>query len=190
VRRSPVDVEHLAFHAVDHDPVIHLIRLGGVEHDAGEHVAQGALQRQADDDGHHPGGRQQAFDRQLQHIARRRNDGSQEHQCADHVLQQASAVTDAPHQHQADQFGQHPRGVQPPENPQRRGAQLCHPIISEQRRLQRVDPGVDPDGAEQHEQHQAHTDPRDAMLERCEVPEHGVDEQQQGTQGQQVVVDE
>ena len=49
---------------------------------------------------------------------------------------------------------------------------------------------VDADGVEQHEHHQAHRYPRHAMLERCEVPEHGVDEQEQGAEGQQVVGEE
>ncbi|MNE15940.1 hypothetical protein D3C80_1088660 [compost metagenome] len=174
---TPVDVQHLAFNTVDGNPVIDLIRLGGIEHDAGEHVAQGALQCQTHHDGDDAGGRQQTFHRQLQHVAGGGHHGNQEHQCTDDILQQPAAMADAPHQGQADHFGQHPRGVQPPENPQCRGPQLCHAIIGKQRRLQRADAGVDEHRAEQHKQRQAHTDPADAMLERREVPQQGVDYQ-------------
>ncbi|MNH27308.1 hypothetical protein D3C79_874130 [compost metagenome] len=62
-RRSPVDVDHLAFSAIDADRIADLIGASGIEHDPREHVTEGALQRQADDDGHHPGSGQQAFDR-------------------------------------------------------------------------------------------------------------------------------
>ena len=145
---APVDVQHLAFDPVDHHPVIHLIRFGGVEHDAGKHVAQGALQRQADHDGHHPGSRQQALDRQFQDITGRGDDGRQKHQRANDILQQAAAVADAAHQRQADKLGEHPRRIQPPHNPQRGCPQLGDPIIGKQRRLQRADPGVENDHAE------------------------------------------
>jgi hypothetical protein len=60
-RGAPIDVDDPAFGAVDGDPVIQLIGLGGVEDDPGKHVAEGALQGQADNDRQRAGRGQHAL---------------------------------------------------------------------------------------------------------------------------------
>ncbi|MNI40495.1 hypothetical protein D3C73_947200 [compost metagenome] len=60
---APIDFHHPALDAINDNPVVHIIGFGGVEHDAGKHVTEGALQCETDNDGHHARGRQQALDR-------------------------------------------------------------------------------------------------------------------------------
>ncbi|MCY1509916.1 hypothetical protein D9M68_442740 [compost metagenome] len=150
---APVDFHHLAFGAVDGDPVIQLIGLGGVQDDAGEHVAEGALQRQADDDGHDPGRGQQALYRQLHHIGRRGDHRHQEDHRAQQVLQQPAGMADAWHQ-QAEHHRERARAQQPPDDFQHGGCQV-EGAVRPGRRLQRVHAGVDDQAAEQQEQHHA-----------------------------------
>ncbi|MNS74672.1 hypothetical protein D3C72_1081550 [compost metagenome] len=115
-RGAPVDIGNPAFGAVDGNPVIELIRLGGVEDDPGKHIAERALQGQTDNDRQRPGGRQYAFDRQIQHIGQRRDDRDEENHRAEQVLQQPPGVADPLHHHRADQHRQGARTEQPPAN--------------------------------------------------------------------------
>ena len=105
-RSAPIDVDDPAFGAVDGDPVIDLIRLGGVEHDPGKHITEGALQRQTDNDRQGPGRRQHTFDRQIQHVGQGRDNRDQENHRTEQILQQPSGVPDPLHHHRADQHGQ------------------------------------------------------------------------------------
>ncbi|MNT41744.1 hypothetical protein D3C72_1781170 [compost metagenome] len=89
---APVDVDDFAFGAVDADRVTDLIGAGGVEDDPGKHIAERALQCQTDNDCHHPGRRQQAFDRQLQYIRGGGNNRDQEDHGTQHILQQSSGM--------------------------------------------------------------------------------------------------
>ncbi|MCY1176187.1 hypothetical protein D9M73_164500 [compost metagenome] len=146
---TPVDIDHLAFGAVDGYPVIDLVRLGGVEHDAGEHIAQGTLQRQADNDRHGPGRCQQALDRQLHDIGCRCNNSDEEDHRAHHILQQAPGMPGARHQQQPQHDGQRASTEQPPENFQHCGDQVVRDILGPRSRLQRAHAGTDQHPAEQ-----------------------------------------
>ncbi len=62
VRRPPIGFDHLTLDGVVHnDPVARAIRALDIEHDAGEDIADQALQRQTDDDRQGTRGRERAF---------------------------------------------------------------------------------------------------------------------------------
>ncbi|MNZ95813.1 hypothetical protein D3C78_1149820 [compost metagenome] len=103
---APVDLDYLAFGAIDGNPVIQAIRFRRVEHDTGEHVAQGVLQRKTDDDGDHARGREQAFDRQLHDVGRRSDYCGEEYRCAQDILQQTAGMPAAGSQQQTQHHGE------------------------------------------------------------------------------------
>ncbi|MNZ83585.1 hypothetical protein D3C78_1023180 [compost metagenome] len=184
---APVDLHHLAFDAVDGDPVIQLVGLGGVQHDAGEHVAEGALQRQADDDRHHPGRRQQALHWEFEHVAGGGDEGGEEDQRADHVLQQPSRVADPLQQQGADHHRQAARGEQPPEDLQRGGAEVAGHVVRPRRLLQRAHAGVDQHQAIEQEAAEPAEQPPLRRAQGQQPPEQQVEQQDAGRDDQRVV---
>ena len=189
-RGAPVDVQHLAFGAVDRDRVANLVGPRGVQHDAAEHVGQGALQRQADDDGHHPGGGQQAFHRQLHHIASGSHHGGQEDQRSQHILQQPPAMAATGDQQQAEHHRDRACAKQPPADRQYRGHEVARDIVGPGRWLQRAHAGGHQHRAEQQEYHQARADAPGAALDGDELPEHEIQQEQGSTEQQRGRLDE
>ncbi|MNN27938.1 hypothetical protein D3C81_1414890 [compost metagenome] len=181
---TPVDFQHLAFGAVDGDRVTDLVWPRGVQDDAAEHVGQRALQRQADDDGHHPGRRQQALHRQLHHIACGSDHGCQEDQRTQHILQQPPAMAAAGHQQQTEHHRYRARAKQPPADRQHRGYEVARDIVGPGWRLQRAHASCNQYRTEQQEQHQPRADAPGAALDWDDLPEHEV-EQDQGSAEQQ-----
>ena len=151
---TPVDIGDTAFGAVDGDPVIDLVRLGGIEDDPGKHVAQGALQGQADDDRHGAGGGQHALDRQVEHVGHGGDDRDEENHRAQQVLQQAPGMADPLHHHRAEQHREGAGGEQPPADLQRRGGEVQGGVIGIGRRLHGVHAVVEQHGAEHRKNHQ------------------------------------
>ncbi|MNH90788.1 hypothetical protein D3C73_433330 [compost metagenome] len=86
-RGAPIDIGHPPFRAVDGDPVIDLIGLGGVQDDSGKHIAKRALQGQTDNDRQGTGRRQNPLDRQIEHIGQGGDDRDQENHRAEQVLE-------------------------------------------------------------------------------------------------------
>lgn len=116
VRGAPVHLDDHALHVVDDDPVAHRIGLGGAEHDAREHVAERALDRQAEHDGQRARGRDQAAHRQLEHEGQRCHRRGEKHDGAEHVREQPLLAPTARQQEQVERERQQARAHQPPDD--------------------------------------------------------------------------
>ena len=70
------------------DPVIRAIGAAEAEHEAREHIAQGALQRQAEDDGDRARCGEQASDRKIEYIGDDGEGGGEIDDAGDDVLEE------------------------------------------------------------------------------------------------------
>jgi hypothetical protein len=114
--RPPVDFDDAAARlATDIDPVARPVGSAEIEHDAGKHVAQRALQRQAQDDRDDAGGGEQALDRKIENIGDDREGGRDIDKARDQVLKKFAVVQVAfDPERRARQTDEEPRRPQPP----------------------------------------------------------------------------
>jgi hypothetical protein len=87
------------------------------QYDTGEYVAERALQRESQDNGNDPRGRQHALDGQVEHIANNGKQGGQVNHLGEQVVSQSAFVRWALDKQEGMQnLDQKPRGPQPPRN--------------------------------------------------------------------------
>ncbi|MNP50828.1 hypothetical protein D3C76_1451130 [compost metagenome] len=92
----------------------------------------------------------------------------------------------ARHQQQAEHHRDRARTEQPPANRQYRRHQIARDIIGPRRRLQRAHAGGQQYPAEQQEDHQPRSDAPGLALERDQLPQQQVEEDQAGAEQQRV----
>ncbi|MNV61973.1 hypothetical protein D3C71_1545000 [compost metagenome] len=92
----------------------------------------------------------------------------------------------AGHQQQAEHHRHRACAEQPPADRQYRGDQVARDIIGPGWWLQRAHAGSHQHRAEQQEQHQPRADAPGPVLERDQLPEHEVEQDQGGAEQQRV----
>ena len=85
--RTPVHLDDPTIGAaVDADPIARPVGAAEIQHDAGEHVTQRALQRQSKNDRDRTRGRQQALDWQIEDVSDDRENCSEVDQTREQIL--------------------------------------------------------------------------------------------------------